>query len=118
MTQTEFMQGIKLIQDNYNKTLSDSQLKLFYKNLKDMDADKYISNIREHIKNCQFLPNIAQIRVELDKEKISDVQNMNLNSCYWYINERIWCDKNNEPYYDITNPSIELPPYKEAYYGN
>lgn len=118
LTEIEFMEGINLIQDNYQKTLSNEQLELFYENLKDMDVDKYMSNIKEHIRKCQFLPNIAQIRVGFDEQKMSNFQNMNLNSCYWYINERMWCDKNNVPYYDITDSTKVLLPYKEASYEN
>lgn len=64
MTKADFMEGIHLLQDNYNKKLTAEQLKLFYENLKDMNKDKYISNIKNHIKSNQFMPNIAQLRGE------------------------------------------------------
>lgn len=64
MTKAEFMEGIHILQDNYNKKLTTEQLKLFYENLKDMSKDRYISNIKSHIKNNQFMPNIAQLRGE------------------------------------------------------
>ena len=50
MNKIEFMEGVHILQDNYNRTLSETQLKLFYENLKDMSKDKYISNIKEYIK--------------------------------------------------------------------
>ena len=42
MNKIEFMEGVHILQDNYNRTLSETQLKLFYENLKDMSKDKYI----------------------------------------------------------------------------
>lgn len=62
MDKLEFMEGVHILQDNYNKKLSSEQLRLFYENLKDMKKEKYIDNIKMHIKNNQFMPNIAQIR--------------------------------------------------------
>lgn len=64
MTKAEFMEGIHLIQNNYHKKLTTEQLRLFYENLKDMSKDRYISNIKQHIKNNAFMPNIAQLRGE------------------------------------------------------
>lgn len=64
MTKAEFMEGIHILQDNYNKKLTTEQLKLFYENLKDMSKDRYIANIKQHIKSNQFMPNIAQLRGE------------------------------------------------------
>lgn len=64
MTKAEFMEGIHILQDNYNKKLTTEQLKLFYENLKDMSKDKYTENIKTHIKTNQFMPNIAQLRGE------------------------------------------------------
>lgn len=67
LTKNEFMQGIHILQDNYNKKLSTEQLKLYYENLKDMDKEKYILNIKEVIKSSLFMPNIAQIRNEVSR---------------------------------------------------
>lgn len=62
MNKTEFMEGIHILQNNYNRALTSEQLKLFYENLKDMDKDKYMANIQEIVKNSAYMPNIAQIR--------------------------------------------------------
>lgn len=64
MNKAEFMEGIHILQDNYNKKLSTSQLKLFYENLKDMKKEIYISNINNHIRTNAFMPTISQIRNE------------------------------------------------------
>ncbi len=64
MNKKEFMEGIYLIQDNYHKKLSKEQLELFYEQLKDMSKEKYIENIKKHISNNPFIPNIAQIKSE------------------------------------------------------
>lgn len=68
MNKVEFMEGIHILQDNYNRKLTGTQLKLFYENLKDMNKDKYISNIKEHIKTNSFMPTISQIRNEQRKQ--------------------------------------------------
>ena len=68
MNKVEFMEGIHILQDNYNRKLTGTQLKLFYENLKDMEKDKYISNIKEHIKTNSFMPTIFQIRNEQRKQ--------------------------------------------------
>lgn len=68
MNKVEFMEGIHILQDNYNRKLTGTQLKLFYENLKDMDKDRYISNIKEHIKTNSFMPTISQIRNEQRKQ--------------------------------------------------
>lgn len=64
MTKIEFMEGIHILQNNYGKKLTTEQLRLFYENLKDLSKDRYMQNIKEHIKTNAFMPNIAQIRNE------------------------------------------------------
>jgi hypothetical protein len=71
MNKIEFMEGVHILQDNYNRTLSETQLKLFYENLKDMSKDKYISNIKEYIKTNSFMPTISQIRNETNKQFVN-----------------------------------------------
>lgn len=68
MNKVEFMEGIHILQDNYNRKLTGTQLKLFYENLKDMNKDRYISNIKEYIKTNSFMPTISQIRNEQRKQ--------------------------------------------------
>ena len=68
MNKVEFMQGIHILQDNYNRKLTGTQLKLFYENLKDMDKSIYISNIKEYVKTNSFMPTISQIRNEQRKQ--------------------------------------------------
>ena len=105
----EFKEGIELLQNNYHKKLSKEELNLFYDSLKNMTKDDYLNNIKKHIENNKYMPSIA----ELKQEEISDtnIDRINLNSSYWYINLREWCDENNEPYYDITTGK-PLPAYK------
>lgn len=67
MNKNDFIEGVHILQNNYNKKLSTEQLRLYYENLKDMDKEKYISNIKEAIKNNSFMPNVAQIRNETTK---------------------------------------------------
>lgn len=71
MNKVEFMKGIHLLQDNYNQTFSKEKLNLFYEELKDMNSEIFLSNIKKIIKTSQFIPNIAQIR----EQKISKQYN-------------------------------------------
>lgn len=64
MDKKEFMEGIHILQNNYNKKLSTEQLKLYYENLKDLTKIKFIENIKQAIKTNIFMPNIAQLRNE------------------------------------------------------
>lgn len=86
MNKIEFMEGVHILQDNYNRTLSETQLKLFYENLKDMSKDKYISNINEYIKTNSFMPTISQIRNETNKQFVNYEQrnysNLDFNKFY------------------------------------
>lgn len=86
MNKVEFMQGIHILQDNYNRKLTGTQLKLFYENLKDMNKDKYISNIKEYIKTNSFMPTISQIRNEQRKQFANyeqrDYSNLDFNKFY------------------------------------
>ena len=62
MDKKEFMEGINILQDNYNKKFSVNQLKLFYENLKDLSKETYLKNINDAVRNNKFMPNIAELR--------------------------------------------------------
>lgn len=64
MSLDDFVEGIHILQNNYNQKFSKDKLKLFYENLQDMPRDKYIKNIKSLVKTSQFIPSIAQIRNE------------------------------------------------------
>lgn len=90
MDKSEFMEGIHILQNNYNKTLSTEQLKLYYENLKDLSKDRFISNVKQAIKTNPFMPNIAQLRNEPIKNYTNcnqrDYSNVDLNK--YYANQR------------------------------
>lgn len=64
MSLDDFMEGIHILQNNYNQKFSKDKLKLFYENLQDMPRERYLANIKSLIKTSQFVPSIAQIRNE------------------------------------------------------
>lgn len=68
LTKTDFMEGIHILQDNFNRKMTGTQLNLFYENLKDMDKEKFISNIKQYIKSNSYMPTIAQLRNEPRKQ--------------------------------------------------
>ena len=86
LTKNEFMEGIHILQDNYNKKMTGTQLKLFYENLKDMNMDTFISNINQYIKTNSYMPTIAQIRNEPRKQfsnyEQRDYSNIDFNQFY------------------------------------
>lgn len=88
LTKNEFMEGIHILQDNYNRKMTGTQLKLFYENLKDMNKDKFISNINEYIKTNSYMPTIAQIRNEPRKQFLNYEQRdyLNIDFSQFYAN--------------------------------
>ena len=87
MSIDDFMEGVHILQNTYNQKFSKDKLKLFYENLKDMNKDRYITNINQFIKKSQFMPNIAQLRgentqrVELNFEQ-RDYSNFDFSKLY------------------------------------
>ena len=67
MNKSEFMEGIHILQNNYNQTFSKDKLRLYYENLKDMEKEEYLHHINELIKIKTYLPNIAEIRGDMPK---------------------------------------------------
>lgn len=86
MTKSEFMEGIYILQDNFNRKMTKTQLNLFYDNLKDIDKDKFIFNINQYIKSNSYMPTIAQIRNEPRKQFANyeqrDYSNMDFSKLY------------------------------------
>ncbi len=72
LTKKEFMEGVHILQNNYNKKLTTEQLQLYYENLSDLDKKAYMKNVIENIRNNEFMPNIAQLRN--NKNKISNFE--------------------------------------------
>lgn len=64
MNKNEFMEGIHILQNNYNQKFSTEKLRLYYEHLQDMDKQEYLDNIDKLLNTNEFVPNIAQIRGE------------------------------------------------------
>lgn len=71
MNKNEFMEGIRILQRNYNQTFEKEKLRLFYENLKDMNKEVFLANVNKQIKTNPFMPNIAQLRGESSKELVN-----------------------------------------------
>ena len=61
MDKSEFMEGVHLLQNAYGRKLTAEQLKLYYDNLKDLDKNVFIKNIKEQIKINPFMPTVANL---------------------------------------------------------
>lgn len=68
LTKGEFMEGIHILQDNYNRKLTGTQLKLYYDNLKNINKEKFMENINTAIRISPFMPTISQIINEPRKQ--------------------------------------------------
>ena len=62
MDKGEFMEGVHLLQNAYGRKLTTEQLRLYYDNLKDLEKDVLIKNIKEQIKTNPFMPTVANLR--------------------------------------------------------
>lgn len=88
MKKTEFMEGIYILQNAYNKQLSKEQLKLYYENLKKLDQETFLANINEIVKTHTYMPNIAQIlalnspRKQFLNYEQREYKNINFNKFY------------------------------------
>ena len=87
MSIDDFMEGVHILQNNYNQKFSKDKLRLFYENLKDMPKDKYLTNIKDIVKTSQFIPSIAQIRNDAPSKVCSnyeqrDYSNYDLSKLY------------------------------------
>jgi hypothetical protein len=83
MNKNEFMEGIHILQNNYNQKFSTEKLKLYYENLKEMSQDSYIKNIKKLIKTNKFMPNVAEIlgkTERLSNFEARDYTNFDFNS--------------------------------------
>lgn len=57
-----FIEITKILEINYNKELDREILKLWYKEFKEYQAHQYREIIQDVIRNCKFMPNLAEIR--------------------------------------------------------
>lgn len=62
MDKKEFAKGIKILELAYNQKFDEDKLEFWYRQLQDMNADRYFNNIKTLVKSNTFMPNIAQIR--------------------------------------------------------
>ena len=68
MNKQEFAKGIKILELTYGQKFDTEKRDFWYRQLQDLDAERYFNNIKEIIKNSTFMPNIAQIRNEQRKQ--------------------------------------------------
>ena len=86
MNQQEFAKGIKVLELTYNQKFDEEKRDFWYRQLKDLNAERYFNNIKQIIKTNTFMPNIAQIRNEqtrafADYEQ-RELSNIDFNSLY------------------------------------
>ena len=86
LTKNEFMEGIHMLQDNYNRKLTGTQLRLYYEHLKGMSKTKFIASINSIIKTSPFMPTIAQIinepRKQYSNYEQRDYSDFDFNNVY------------------------------------
>lgn len=62
----EFLETIKLLEDNYNRKLPDNIVKIWYDELKKYKLEKLRLMIVECIKKYPYFPTISQVKQEGD----------------------------------------------------
>lgn len=67
MNKTEFMEGIHLLQNNYNQKFTTEKLKLYYENLKEMSKESYLKSIKKLIRTNKYMPNVAEILGKVER---------------------------------------------------
>lgn len=84
MKRVDFAKGIKILEMTYNQKFDDEKLNFWYRQLLDLDKDIYFNNIKQIIKNSQFMPNIAQIRNKKIDSRFQqrDYSEMDFNKFY------------------------------------
>ena len=87
MNKKEFGKGIEVLELSYNQKFDENKLEFWYRQLKDLSADRYFNNIQKLIKTNSFMPNIAQIRNESSIKTNSDYEqrdysNFDFNNLY------------------------------------
>jgi len=60
--QKEFLEVIKVLEENYNKKLSDNIIKIWYEEFKNYDLDKFKKMIIDSIKEYSYFPTINQVK--------------------------------------------------------
>lgn len=68
MNKKEFAQGIKILELTYNAKFDEEKRDFWYRQLQDLNAERYFNNIKQIIKTSTFMPNIAQILNEPRKQ--------------------------------------------------
>ena len=86
MNKQEFAKGIKILELTYNQKFDEEKRDFWYRQLQDLDAERFFNNIKQLIKTSTFMPNIAQIRNEQKPQFINyeqrDYSNMDFNQFY------------------------------------
>lgn len=60
--QEEFLEVIKLLEENYDRTLPDSITKIWYDEFKTSSLDEFKLKVIESIKEYQYFPTINQVK--------------------------------------------------------
>lgn len=60
--QEEFLEIIKLLEENYNKKLSDSIVGIWYEEFKIYSLDDFKKKVIESIKEYNYFPTINQVK--------------------------------------------------------
>lgn len=86
MTKQEFAKGIKILELAYSQKFDEEKRDFWYRQLGDMETERYYNNIKQIVKSSTFIPNIAQIRNEIKPQFTNyeqrDYTNMDFSKFY------------------------------------
>ena len=85
MTNTEFVQATSRIEKYFDKEYKQEQLKEMYYMLKDWSIEKYIKAVTYCIRNCKYLPKLADLTnadvTSVKTQSSKDIDYVKCNKC-------------------------------------
>ena len=85
MTNTEFVQATSRLEKYFDKEYKQEQLKEMYYMLKDWSIEKYIKAVTYCIRNCKYLPKLADLTnadvTSVKTQSSKDIDYVKCNKC-------------------------------------
>ena len=85
MTNTEFVQTTSRLENYFDKEYKQEQLKEMYYMLKDWSIEKYIKAVTYCIRNCKYLPKLADLTnadvTSVKTQSSKDIDYVKCNKC-------------------------------------
>ncbi len=82
MTEAEFVKATNRLERYYDKDYTMEQIKIMFEMLKEMSIEKYNKAINHCIRNCKYIPKIADLtNADINTVKIENAEKINFIKC-------------------------------------